>query len=1017
MVARGKLWIGLVLVVLTSATTSAQLVAERVTADNAARRLFSGSDAIGGVGDWYLSNGVIEAIVDAAGFNSDLLARGIPVPNQFLLSPTGGTLVDLALVGANNDQLTQLFSVVNISPQNSLFYTIVRAETAADAATIIADGFVIMEPFSNATKPTLALRTTYSAARGAPFLDILTTITNGGSTVVPLFNVTDAVPVVGSIIPFAPFPGRGFNHPPLVLTPEGITAILGVYPYVVLPGQLSPANGVIDTVTNAKAGEVAYGIVPLFIVIDPDDAGPLPPVRTPVPALLGLTTHTVIGVGNAFDPTRSPMIPAGGSFTYARRVIVTDRNDVASVTNAVYASLGQQGVPIGTITGDVDAEGAADVQASILVSGKLTALFGDITVPITQVKTDSAGKFALVLPQGDYTLTISSPERSDLTVPAVRVAAGTTPITMPKLSATGSVAYRVTEGGSLVPARLTFIGVGNPNPDFSRNITSSVIDPKTFAPIADRQVSAAVGAPALNYVITSEGSGQQTIRPGRYRVIASRGIEYTADMKQIDVTAGNEVRVDFALRRVVDTTGWASADFHIHSARSFDSSIPLEDRVRSYVADGIELLVSTDHNFITDFAPTIALLKLGSWARSIVGNELTTFLPTPQFPQAFGHHNVFPVVVEPTAPRRGAVFTEYVNAATMYDRSRLKNPEIRKVLQLNHPRAGVLGFTSIGLFNVIRFDPTAPIPVSLLDKSFLGTNTTNLDFDAIEIYNGNSLGAFLQVRNDWFSLLDQGVTKTATAVTDSHRVVVEMAGFPRSYVATSTDDPSRITDAMLTDAVVSRQLIGTSGPFIRFSIDGKGMGSLVHPRNWLGSRMEIVVSAPAWVPVAEVRVYANGRLMRKFDASTMSADGERFRTTLRISPVRDTYYTVEAGIPLPDAVDTNGDGVVDTTDSNGDGVVDNRDRGMPQPVVGGLYGDIAPGFVPLAFTNPIFLDRNGDGRFNAPGIDSGRVRRLPLPLRTAPETDAALEHSSALLMWSQLRITSDDVSRFWARQR
>jgi hypothetical protein len=585
-------------------------------------------------------------------------------------------------------------------------------------------------------------------------------------------------------------------------------------------------------------------------------------------------------------------------------------------------------------------------------------------------------------------------------------------VTLPKLSATGSVAYRVTENGSPVPARLTFIGVGNANPDFSRQFTSSIIDPKTLAPIADRLASAAVGAPALNYVITSEGSGSQTIRPGRYRVIASRGLEYTTDQKQIDVVAGNEVRADFALRRVVETTGWVSADFHIHTARSFDSSIPLEDRVRSYVADGVELLVSTDHNFIIDYAPVIVSLKLGSWARSIVGNELTTYLPTPQFPQAFGHHNVFPVVVEPTAPRRGAVFTEYVNAATMYDRSRLKNPEIRKVFQLNHPRGGVLGFTSIGLFNVIGFNPTAPMPAALLDKSFLGTNTTNLDFDALEISNGSSLGQFLQVRNDWLSLLDQGVVKTGTAVSDSHRVVVEMAGYPRSYVATSTDDPSRITDAMVTDAVVNRQVMGTSGPFIRFTIDGKGMGSLVRPKNWLGSRMEIVVSAPAWIPVAEVRVYANGRLLRKFDVSTMSADGERFRTTLRISPVRDTYYTVEAGIALPDVVDTNGDGVVDTSDSNGDGVIDSRDRGIPQPVVGGLYGDIVPGFVPLAFTNPIFLDRDGDGRFTPPGLDSGRVRRLSLPVPSDPEIEAALEHSSALGLWTQMRITADDVSRF-----
>ena len=67
------------------------VVAERITAQNAATRLVGGSDAIGGIGDWYLSNGIVEAVIDDAGFVPDLLAGGVVVPIQNLLSPTGGT--------------------------------------------------------------------------------------------------------------------------------------------------------------------------------------------------------------------------------------------------------------------------------------------------------------------------------------------------------------------------------------------------------------------------------------------------------------------------------------------------------------------------------------------------------------------------------------------------------------------------------------------------------------------------------------------------------------------------------------------------------------------------------------------------------------------------------------------------------------------------------------------------------------------------------------------------------------
>ena len=48
--------------------------AEEVTAANAATRLFGGSDADGGIDDWYLSNGVVQAIIDDVGPQDDLVA-------------------------------------------------------------------------------------------------------------------------------------------------------------------------------------------------------------------------------------------------------------------------------------------------------------------------------------------------------------------------------------------------------------------------------------------------------------------------------------------------------------------------------------------------------------------------------------------------------------------------------------------------------------------------------------------------------------------------------------------------------------------------------------------------------------------------------------------------------------------------------------------------------------------------------------------------------------------------------
>jgi hypothetical protein len=48
-----------VLFVLFPAVAGAQFVAEQVTPVNAAADLFGGTDADGGIGDWYVSNGVV----------------------------------------------------------------------------------------------------------------------------------------------------------------------------------------------------------------------------------------------------------------------------------------------------------------------------------------------------------------------------------------------------------------------------------------------------------------------------------------------------------------------------------------------------------------------------------------------------------------------------------------------------------------------------------------------------------------------------------------------------------------------------------------------------------------------------------------------------------------------------------------------------------------------------------------------------------------------------------------------
>lgn len=70
-----------------------QLRALRITADNAAALIKKGPDAIGGINDWFISNGTLCAII------SD-------VEHEHEFSTKGGTLIDLGFCGRADDHYT-----------------------------------------------------------------------------------------------------------------------------------------------------------------------------------------------------------------------------------------------------------------------------------------------------------------------------------------------------------------------------------------------------------------------------------------------------------------------------------------------------------------------------------------------------------------------------------------------------------------------------------------------------------------------------------------------------------------------------------------------------------------------------------------------------------------------------------------------------------------------------------------------------------------------------------------------
>ena len=110
--------------------------------------------------------------------------------------------------------------------------------------------------------------------------------------------------------------------------------------------------------------------------------------------------------------------------------------------------------------------------------------------------------------------------------------------------------------------------------------------------------------------------------------------------------------------------------------------------------------------------------------------------------------------------------------------------------------------------------------------------------------------------------------------------------------------------------------------------------------------IKIRVEAAPWIPVEEVRIYRNCDLIETHAVQSSKVLGKvlRFNRAVPIEGIdADSFITVEASVKID---------------------------GGGKPVTPGLLGTlqtIEPGVVPLGFTNPVFVDRDGNG-YEPPGL-------------------------------------------------
>ncbi len=461
-------------------------------------------------------------------------------------------------------------------------------------------------------------------------------------------------------------------------------------------------------------------------------------------------------------------------------------------------------------------------------------------------------------------------------------------------------------------------------------------------------------------------------------------------------------------RALVDHSGTTSfqlpaGSFHVYATRGPFWTLARE---RVDLAPG----VATEHDVVTDFAAAVVEAGVSDVVRVMAGVESTTEIlfftpPGASVPKVMGHFNFWPLHFDPLGWRGGAPAEEQVEPGELYDRAAALF-DGDGVLQLNHPLGSSTFGRDHGYIGAMGYDPRDALPAGpewtpagvLMRRPGGEGGHRNIDHDVQEVMNGSATRQFLRYRPLWFSFLNQGVLRAGSANSDSHTLGEEVLGSPRNLVAAATT-VADFDAGVFNAAVKAGRMTGTNGPVLTVTLeDATGVArgpSLTPLQPAPDAALHIEVAAAPWVVVDEVRVIVNGVVARRLQvpealvapadpfggAASVRVDADVPLSELLDGVPGDAWIVVEAGRPLWPAEDLDDDGVPDTTDTNGDGAIDAADQvdpddedtwwaepPRPAPDDAGFHQWIvAPGTWTAAFTNPLLIDRGGDG-WTPPGL-------------------------------------------------
>ena len=593
---------------------------------------------------------------------------------------------------------------------------------------------------------------------------------------------------------------------------------------------------------------------------------------------------SISGVQIAIDLAQllgNPLNLAPGESDVRAMFLSLGGSDGPSATTALAEAnptpINSEAYTLDAVSGQVlDLSGAPVADARVDLEANSGGDWGVVDVALA----DADGRYTLPMPIFDapwsWRLVASAPGRDDS--PPVDVSPGETDVAL-AVSGTATVTYAITDDrGEPSPARLAL----------------------------DR-------SDGVRFDLWLAGEGELALPPGSYAVTATRGYEYAPHYDTLEVADGDSAALAPVLARVVDTTGYLSADTHVHTSQSPDGRVSQSDQLLHAAAHGLEVVVHTEHEKLVDQSAVPDDAGVAPWVNNVNGEEVTASLPE--------HLTMFPA--EPDGTPRGGIVDWYgkdIDAIFAEMRERSGDG----INLLNHP----------GYLDTIDWDRLVAEP-RLTDPTLLGlapdAAVWSWNLDGVEVMNGHS-SPFIdgKVRFDnWMSMVNAGHPLIAVGCSDDHGG--NGVGFPRTYFASTTDDPGVFEESDLVDAFKAGHAIASAGAFARVSADGAVSGEVVTVDDGVVV-LDVHIEAIPEIDVTHFVVFWNCDEVLSVAAEDPGGV-VKFSGALEIPVDGDGHLVVAAfgDQRLP--------------------------AGMPQ----------FDGFVPRVLVNPIYVDADGDGLSGAPG--------------------------------------------------